>query len=361
MASKRNHLRYSFSLPFSLYWYTGDRQATSKTFTAAAGKNKGGDLISGKRFEAGVDIGATKTALALFDADTMLAQARYRTDVTLNAQETIAMLAQQLAQLAAQHGGHLSAIGIGAPSDIDYAHCYIRNTTNIPGLAACDLRQALQAYFGPIPIAADNDANTAALAEYRYGAGRGTEDMIYSTISTGIGGGLILNGKVYHGSHDYAGEIGHMIATPGIGVRCGRGHQGCFESYCGGANLYKHVQLRLAAGEQTMMTQWSAAENIDGKTWLRAWQAGDAMAQALLEQTGNYLGLLYYNLYQVLNLDRFVLGGGLTAFGEPLFNQIRAAFRRFAGTEAPAVSFFPAVLGEKAGLIGAHLLLAEKK
>ena len=312
-----------------------------------------------RQLEIGIDLGGTKTALAAFHGSALLARASYATAQTQSAAQLAATLAERAAALAAQAGGAVAGVGVGTPSDVDVARGVIRSSTNIPQLASFDLRRAMRARFGAIPVQVDNDANAAALAEARHGAGRGARNMLYSAISTGIGGGLVLDGRLFRGDRDHAGEIGHMVVTPGQGVRCGCGNQGCFESYCGGAHLHQRVLARVAAGEKTVMLEWSGAAPITGELWKRAWEAGDTIAAALLDESGYYLGLLYYNLYQVLNIERIVLGGGLTAFGEPLFTRIRASFRSFTGENSSRVSFVPAALGADAGVIGARELLHE--
>ena len=191
----------------------------------------------------------------------------------------------------------------------------------------------------------------------------GHDFMLYSTASTGVGGGLILGGKLYRGANGCAGEIGHMLATPGQGVTCGCGLVGDYESYCGGSHIHQHVKLRLARGESTVMTELAgSADAIDGKILARAYAMGDSMAQEIVAQTANYLGILYFNLYQALNLDCFVIGGGLTALGDPLMDGIRASFESLHALcplKLPVHIKKAQLAQDEYGIIGAALLLCE--
>lgn len=308
-------------------------------------------------------MGGTKTAIGAFDKDhTLLFRHQYDTDLSLSKEELKDQLAKEIQSLLTREGvddGQLGGIGIGLPSFLDFERGYVKHTTNIPRLNEYAFRDALQAYF-PVPIFLDNDANLAALAEHRHGSGQGFPHMIYSTASTGIGGGLIFFGRIFRGSYSSAGEIGHAIITPGQGVFCGCGNQGDFESYAGGANIYKHVERRVEAGETTVMTQMAPSiKDITGKTLNAAYHAGDAMAAALLDQIARYLGILYYNLYVTLNINCYVIGGGLLHFGDALMNGIRRTFDQFLRhprSDEP-VYIRPASLKQDFGIIGAVELL----
>jgi len=305
----------------------------------------------------GIDVGGTKIAVGFLKRPGELSERfEYPTDLSLCA---VALMDDLVGRIRERQREPVLGVGVALPSSVDFARGYVKSTTNIPLLKNFSIRKALGQAFS-CPVLADNDANAAALAEFRYGAGRGAKNMLYSTASTGIGGGLVLEGQVFRGDHDCAGEIGHMIVTPNEGVTCGCGNKGCFESYCGGANLHKHVALRLSRGETTSManTQEEAAR-VDGKRLSKAFFEGDEMARAMVDQLGFYLGLLYYNLFLTLNIDRIVVGGGLTHLGEALFLRVRDSFLKFAGARGKSVLIVPAALGADFGIIGAAQLLFE--
>lgn len=309
----------------------------------------------------GVDIGGTKIAIGMFGADrALLEKTVYPTDLSLSPQALTDGILDAIEALATGHGNMtIAGIGMGAPSDIDFERGYVSRTTNIPSLKEFDMRGYVHSRMD-VPVVIDNDANVAALAEYVYGAGHGFRHMIYSTASTGIGGGLILNGRLFRGSFSTAGEIGHMLITPEEGALCGCGNRGCFESYAGGANIHKQVELRLQKGMKTSMTDMAgSAEKIDGRILLAAYESGDEMAQDIFESMCYYLGVLYYNLYRVLNVDCYVIGGGLTHFGAPFFEKIERTFNVFRKDGLGKVWFKKAQLQQDFGIIGAAELLFE--
>ncbi len=314
----------------------------------------------------GIDIGGTKIAFGAFGQDQrLLAKHTCKTEQSLGAHALTAHIAGEIDALC--RANHLDprsigGIGIGAPSWVDYQKGRVIFTPNIPCLADFPLRDALYAYY-PVPIAVDNDANLAALAEYKEGAGRGFSDMLYTTVSTGVGGGFILDGSLYHGAYGCAGQIGHMLATPGTGELCGCGKSGCFESYASGAHIHQHVLARLQKGEKTVMTDLvSDPREISGEVLHRAFTAHDRMAEEILGQMAGYLGILFYNVYQALNINCFVVGGGLmTGFGEALLSRIKAAFFDLHSTSPLPleVTIKQAELQQDYGIIGACLLLNE--
>ena len=203
----------------------------------------------------------------------------------------------------------------------------------------------------------DNDTHVAALAEHKKGAGRGFQHMVYCAVSTGIASGIIINNQLFRGRYGWAGETGHMLITPGKGIECGCRNKGCFMSYCSGSMIVKHIRNRIAAGEQTLMTELAGSpEQITAVHIQQAFDRGDSMAKWAVEQMAQYLAVWLYNLYQVLNINCFVFGGGLVHFGDRLFPRIRELFDQYNGNDLP-VYFKFAELGDNFGIIGAAELL----
>ena len=198
----------------------------------------------------------------------------------------------------------------------------------------------------------DNDSNCAALAEYRFGAGRGSRDMIYMAASTGVGSGLILDGKIFRGSYGWAGESGHMLITPDSGVECGCRNSGCFMSWASGRYI-PHQIRRKAAGRKTSL---DLNGELDGRALLRACEEGDELALEILDQMAYYLGICVFNIYQLLNVNLFVFGGGLVNFGDLLFSRVRKTFDRYNHIDLP-VDFRFAQLKADFGIIGAAELV----
>lgn len=312
----------------------------------------------------GIDIGGTKIALGLFNhSRELLLKEKLRTNLSLSPDELFSMIVEGIDKLLGEVKGKredVAGIGVGAPSSVNYEDAHIISTANIADLCDYNVRDALVQHFVNARVLLDNDANVAALAEFKHGAGRGFKHMIYSTASTGIGGGIIINEKLFRGSYDSAGEIGHAIITPDNGVTCGCLNRGCFESYASGANINKHVQLRVISGEKTVMTELTDdLSKVNGEILMQAFLMGDKMATEILDQIGGTMGLLFFNLYQILNINCFVVGGGLNAFGDNLFDRINSAFNHFIPKSRGKVYIKPAELKQDFGIIGACELIFE--
>lgn len=315
------------------------------------------------QFTIGVDVGGTKIAYGLFDADkNIIARHKIDTPLDLSADDLLALIARIALDLPATVGldvANLAAIGLGFPSMIDVRTGYIILTPSIPQLRDVEAKSILQAYF-EVPVTIGNDAHCGALAEHAYGAGRGHDNMLYIPFSTGIASAIIMDGQLHRGAFGSAGEGGHMIITPGEGLFCGCGNQGCFMSYTSGRYIVKHIQAWLAAGETSVMLDMAGGDpsRINGRILEDAWHAGDAMAARAIEQMVRYMGVWLFNLYIVFNVDCFVFGGGLVNLGEPYFSKLRAEFDRYlAATPRGKIYFKPAELKSDFGLIGAEQLI----
>jgi glucokinase len=251
----------------------------------------------------------------------------------------------------------LLGIGVGMPSFIVYDEGYIIKTSNLVKIKDFPARSYLVHKFGGIPVILDNDARAAGIAEHRYGAGRGFDNMFFCPVSTGISSSLFINGKPFRGSYGWAGESGHMIATPGEGVECGCGNRGCYMSWSSGSMIVKHIKNWITAGEKTSMTELAGGiDKIDSFILEKAYDQGDPMAIKALTQMIHWLGVWFYNLYVSYNVNCFVLGGGLVNMGEKLLGPIRCVFDEYNHDERP-VYFKTAQCGENCGILGAAELV----
>lgn len=225
---------------------------------------------------------------------------------------------------------------------------------NLPGWDRVPLRQLIEDSLG-IPTTLENDANAAVLGEHRFGAGRGVAHMIYVTVSTGIGGGLILDGRLYHGATGMAGEIGHTTVLP-YGPLCGCGNRGCLEALASGSAIARRARERVAHGVPTRIADLAGndPELITAKLVAEAASEGDAEARGILAEAMNYLGIGMANLVNLLNPELIVIGGGLTHIGERLFGPVRRAIDQHAfPAQAQAVHVVRAGLGDDVGVLGA--------
>lgn len=234
-------------------------------------------------YRIGIDAGGTKVAYGLFDeANTLLERAQHPTPILADGPEFTELVAENVEKLLAKTGTEkreLQGIGVCMPSFILFDRGYVCMTSAMVNIRDFAMRDYMVRRLG-VPVVLDNDSNVAALAEHRYGAGRGSRDMIYVAASTGIGSGLILNGALFRGSYGWAGECGHMLITPDEGVECGCRNRGCFMSWASGRYLPQQIRSR-AAGRETAMDLNGA---LDGEELLRACREGDPLALEVLEQ-----------------------------------------------------------------------------
>jgi glucokinase len=238
------------------------------------------------------------------------------------------------------------------PSFILFDQGHVVKTSNLVKIKDFPARTWLSEKLG-LPVVLDNDARAAGMAEYRFGAGRGFNSMLYCPVSTGISSALIIDGKPFRGTYGWAGETGHMIATPGEGIECGCGNRGCYMSWCSGSMIVKHIRKWIAAGEKTVMTELAGGEEgIDSIILENACDQGDPMALKAFAQMTHWLGVWFYNLYVSYNVNCFVLGGGLVNMGEKLLEPVRRTFYRFNHDEQP-VYFKTAECTEHCGVLGA--------
>lgn len=251
----------------------------------------------------------------------------------------------------------LAAIGVSFGGPVDATTGTVRLSHHVKGWENIPLREILEAEFG-VPVSVDNDANVAALGEHRFGAGQGYESLLYITVSTGVGGGWILNGRLWRGAEGMAGEIGHMVVVPS-GPLCLCGKRGCVERLASGPYIAQQAREWLGSKpERGQVLRALSGENLDaitGQIVSHAAAQGDELAIDALTQAGWALGMAIGNVANLMNPQRFVLGGGVTASGDHFWETIRRVARE---TALPEVHFdiVPATLGDEAPLWGAVAL-----
>lgn len=306
-----------------------------------------------KEYIIGIDAGGTKVAYGLFDrAGTLLDRCQHPTDAQADGPALCDKMIETIHALLENNGltlAQLHGVGVCMPSFIEFDKGYIHLTSAIVNIRDFYMRDYLQERLG-VPVVLDNDSNCAALAEYRRGAGRGARHMIYCAVSTGVGAGIIIDGKLFRGSYGWAGENGHMLSTPDEGLSCGCGNRGCYMSRISG----RHLPERMRAREQQAGIENS--ERWNGEKLLRAYEAGDPLAKAELDSMARQLGILAFNMYQFLNINLFVFGGGLVNFGDALFGRAKEIFDEYDHVKMP-VAFKFAELKQDFGIIGASELL----
>lgn len=304
----------------------------------------------------GIDIGGTKVMAGVVDADgQILEKVRAETPEKSKSPKVVEdTIAELVLDLSDRHDVH--AVGIGAAGWVDADRSRVLFA---PHLAWRDepLKDALTARLA-VPVMVDNDANTAAWGEWRFGAGRGEDHLVMITLGTGIGGSILENGQVKRGKYGVAGEFGHMQVVPG-GHRCPCGNRGCWEQYSSGNALVREAR-ELAAAESPVAygiidRVGGQIPEIDGPLITELARDGDAMCVELFQEIGAWLGVGIANLAAALDPSCFVIGGGVSAADELLIDPARDAFRRQLTGRGyrPEARIVQAQLGPEAGLVGA--------
>jgi glucokinase len=309
----------------------------------------------------GLDIGGTKIAAGVVAADgRVLHRTRVPTPPGDDEAGTVAAMVKVVEQLRARDP-EVAAVGVGAAGLVEWPRGRIRWAPH-NSYRRLELRSLLHEQTG-LPTMVDNDANAAAWAEARFGAGAGCDDLVLVAIGTGIGGGLVLAGSVYRGSGGFGAEFGHMVVDPD-GAACACGGRGCLEAMASGSALGRDGRAAAAADPAgRLATLAGGAERVTGETVFRAAQEGDPTARSLFERTGFWLGVGIASLVTIFDPDVVVVGGGLATTGELLLAPTRASLERYvfgrAHRDLPPVA--PARLGSDAGLVGAATLALQAR
>ena len=304
---------------------------------------------------AGIDIGGTKIAVALAaPGGRVISSTRFRTRVEAGPHAVLEDAVAEIKRMLGAAGTKLTAIGVGCGGPLDRQKGLILSPPNLPGWDEFPIMSLLEERLGA-PVRLDNDANAAALGERAYGAGRGLDDLVYNTISTGIGGGLIVGGKIVHGVGDGAGEVGHMTVLPD-GPPCGCGARGCLEAICSGTSIARRAREKLRAGASSSLSSLGA-DAVTARAVAEAARNGDPLATEVWEETVHYLAVGVGNLFNVLAPEAVILGGGVSTAGEQLFEPLRRSVRgRVKMLPAEKISVVQAALGGDSGIYGALIL-----
>jgi glucokinase len=302
----------------------------------------------------GVDVGGTKILGGVVDErGKVIEELRVVSPAT-----DVAAIEDAITRLVVDLSGRhaVEAVGVGAAGYIDKSRSVVMFAPNL-AWRDLDLRAELEARVG-LPVVVENDANAAAWGEFRYGAGEDVDDLLLVTVGTGVGGGVVLDGRLHRGAFGVGGEIGHMRVVPD-GILCGCGNRGCLESYGSGSALVREARAAASAGSLLARTLVDRAggdpASITGPLITECAQAGAAFCVEQLAGLGTWLGDGIASLAAILDPAVVVIGGGVSAAGDLLLDPIRAAFgSQLTGRgHRPLAEIRLAVLGNRAGLIGA--------
>lgn len=305
----------------------------------------------------GIDLGGTFIRFGALDADRQISGIfQLPTPSDGGSDGVVAQMVGGAKQLTDSLGislGDIVGMGIGSPGPLDISGGVVIDMPNIQGMAGCRLRDRVSDGLD-IPAILDNDANAAAYGEYLCGAGKGRCDLVMLTLGTGIGGGIVVDGKVLRGSHEIGAELGHLLVDPG-GRQCGCGQKGCLEQYCSATNLarWAREQISHRGRDSTLATVLSETGEVTSRDVCRASKAGDSLASEAWDRAMYYLAVGCVSICRALDPDEIVLGGGMAQGGDDLMNPLMKHFRQLRWTltqEKTRIVF--SVLGNDAGVIG---------
>lgn len=306
----------------------------------------------------GVDLGGTTVKLAFFDeTGAMLTKWEIPTNTQDGGKHILPDIAQAVLTYINKENvprEDILGIGIGVPGPVS-GDGTVNKCVNL-GWGVFNISKELEALTG-FKVRAGNDANVAAMGEYWMGGGKGCNSMVMATLGTGVGGGIIIDGKQLCGVYGAGGEIGHIVLNRDETETCGCGKKGCAEQYCSATGVVRLAKRTLAATEQTSVLR---DKDITCKDVFDAASAGDGVAKEALEQVYAYLGEFLANICCVINPDTVVLGGGVSKAGNVLIEGLKPYFDKYVFHACKNVRFALATLGNDAGAYGAFKLVLDQ-
>ncbi|MDA8229603.1 MAG: ROK family protein [Desulfitobacterium hafniense] len=312
-----------------------------------------------ERYTIGIDLGGTKLLAALVDEQgNIVSHKQQLTDVSGGKEAVISQIARSVKDFMSEPWvkDKVKNLGISAAGPVDPLHGRLVQGTNF-GWNDAPLKSIFEDMF-QIPVCVENDANAAAIAEHRIGAGKGSTDMVYVTISTGIGGGLILGGQLYRGATFAAGEIGHIVVET-EGPLCNCGGMGCVESLASGPATARRAVARIMRDERSSISELVGGqlERVSAETVYQAAANGDQLAREVVYQSGKYIGIALASVVNILNPQVIVVGGGVSKAGDLLFKPLLENLTcRVMKAQRNSVQVIPAKFGNFSAVLGAALL-----
>jgi len=302
----------------------------------------------------GIDVGGTKLATVVADNNgTILHKVRQPTEAGYGSDHVVSKLIKMVDQMLALveiSRSQISAIGISCGGPLDTKTGIVYSPPNLPDWDAVPLKKIVTTEF-QVPTVIENDANASAYAEWKFGGGQGYDEVVFMTMSTGIGAGIVSKGQIYHGASDCAGEVGHQILIPN-GPLCGCGNRGCLEAICSGPAIARRAQEAIQKQPETKMLKLADGKisAVKSEHVVAAAQNGDLLALDLIHQTAFYMGWGIANLVNIVNPEVVLIGTIAVAAGDLLLDPIRRTVQQMAMTRpAQIVRILPAKLGDRIG------------
>ena len=300
----------------------------------------------------GVDVSGTTMHAALLSAQGQVVERR---EAALEREGVAAQIARVATELRDASATGVAALGVGIPGLVNPETGNVIISTDLPSIVRGGLQEELERATG-LPVLLENDANAAAYGEYMAGAGRGSRNMFYITIGSGIGGALILDGHLWKGASGFAGEIGHITIDP-EGIECACGNNGCLETVASAPNIVRRTHERLYRDGTSSLSRLAMNKDFTAADIAHEARAGDDFALLMIERTGRHIGTAVAAVINLLNIERIVLGGGVMEAGELILDPIiREAGRRSFQPCFEATQIVAASLGADAVPTGAAML-----
>lgn len=303
----------------------------------------------------GIDLGGTTVKIAYFDQDgTMLDSWEIPTVTEGGGGQILPDIAASVEDYCQRNRipkSSLLGIGIGVPGPVD-SHGVVNKCVNL-GWGVFNIAQELGNLTG-LPVTAGNDANVAALGEYWKGGGAGYSSMVFITLGTGVGGGIVLNGQLLHGAHGSGAELGHIVLNRDETERCGCGKQGCVEQYCSATGIVRLAKKYLAASQQPSILR--DLKDLTCKDIFDAAKSQDSLALEILDRYFDYMGEFLGDVCSIIDPEVVVLGGGVSKAGSVLLSGVQPYFHKYVFHAASGAQFALASLGNDAGAYGAFKL-----
>ena len=316
---------------------------------------------------AGIDLGGINIAVGLVDDDySMIAKGSVPTGRERTFGEIMKDAADLINRLVAESGrtaAEIRAIGMGAPGVPDVEKKTVIYACNLPQVHHSSLKDEMAKYFPGVPVYVENDANAAAYGEILAGAAKGLANAVVVTLGTGVGGGVIIDNKIYAGFNHAGSEIGHMVLNFN-GPKCGCGRSGCFEAYASATALIQQTKEMIQSYPDSVIHDMidHNPDNINGKTAFDAAKQGDRAGEKIVSKYLEYLGIGVMNIVNMLQPEAIVIGGGICKEGEYLLAPLRKYVATYAYTnEVPQTKLLAASLGNDAGIIGAAMLWKQQE
>jgi len=311
------------------------------------------------KYAVGVDLGGTTIKLGIVtNTGRLIKKISVRTEAEKGPKKVIGNIISGINELNSKSKQKIEGIGIGCPGVVTPGKGIVENPPNLPGWAKVNIKKIISQEFKK-PVFVDNDANAAAIGELTFGSGKNFKSFVMITLGTGVGGGIVIKKKIYHGDFGAAGEIGH-ISIDFNGPKCNCGSYGCIEAYAG--NMYLRERVRTELRKHPESKIWKLINNDLSKVSPRnvqlAAETGDAFAKSVIDELGVHLGSAFASLCNVLDISVFIIGGGIAGFGKPLFDSIKKTIcSRVMAPIRPRVRVLPAKLKNDAGIKGASALV----